>query len=62
VSRILPYFQDQITDADGKTFNLRKMVTLQDIADLTGLTRQTVSKVLQKDVMRPNKARKKALG
>jgi CRP-like cAMP-binding protein len=61
VKRILPYFQNQITDADGKTFNLRKMVTLQDIADLTGLTRQTVSKVLQEDLMRPNKARKKVL-
>ena len=59
VNRILPYFQDQITDAEGKTFNLRKMVTIQDIADLTGLTRQTVSKVLQKDVLRPNKSRKK---
>lgn len=62
VKRILPYFQDQVTDADGKTFNLRKMVTLQDIADLTGLTRQTVSKVLQEDLLQPNKARKKAHG
>lgn len=62
VNRILPYFQDQITDADGKIINLRKMVTLQDIADLTGLTRQTVSKVLQEDMMRPNKSRKKAVG
>lgn len=61
VNRILPYFQDQIIDAKGKTFNLRKMVTLQDIADLTGLTRQTVSKVLQKDVLRSNKSREKAL-
>jgi CRP-like cAMP-binding protein len=62
VKRILPFFQEQIVDADGKTLDLRKMVTLQDMADLTGLTRQTVSKVLQKDLMRPNKARKKALG
>lgn len=62
VKRILPYFQDEITDADGKVFTLRKMVTLQDIADLTGLTRQTVSKVVQGNLTRPNKARKKALG
>lgn len=62
VKRVLPYFQDQITDADGKTLNLRNMVTLQDIADLTGLTRQTVSKVLREDVLRSNKTRKKALG
>jgi CRP-like cAMP-binding protein len=62
VKRILPYFQDQITDADGKIFNLRKMVTLQDIADLTGLTRQTVSKVLREDLIRSKKPGKKALG
>lgn len=62
VKRILPYFQDQIADAYGKTFILREMVTLQDIADLTGLTRQTVSKVLQEDLLRPKKSRKKAMG
>jgi DNA-binding MarR family transcriptional regulator len=27
---------------------LKKLLTLQDIADLTGLTRQTVSKALKK--------------
>lgn len=47
IKRILPYFQKQITDASGKTFHLLKLTTFQDIADLTGLTRQTVSKVMQ---------------
>lgn len=57
VKRILPYFQDQIKDASGKTFNLLTLVTFQDIADLTGLTRQTVSKVMREDFMRLKKTR-----
>ncbi len=52
VKRILPYFQDQISDASGKNFQLLKLITFQDIADLTGLTRQTVSKVMREDIMR----------
>lgn len=52
IKRILPYFQEQITDASGKTFHLLKLITFQDIADLTGLTRQTVSKVIRKDFLR----------
>lgn len=55
VKRILPYFQDQIQEATGKTFNLLTLVTFQDIADLTGLTRQTVSKVMREDFMRLKK-------
>lgn len=47
VKRILPYFQEDISDASGKTHDLLKLVTFQDIADLTGLSRQTVSKVMQ---------------
>lgn len=61
VKRILPYFQDQIIDSSGNSVILRRLVTLQDIADLTGLTRQTVSKVLQEDALFPQKIRKKAL-
>lgn len=61
VKRILPYFQDQITDPDGKTNPLLKLITFQDLADLTGLTRQTVSKVMQVDVSRLNKSSKKSL-
>lgn len=52
VKRILPYFQDQIQEATGKSFHLLTLVTFQDIADLTGLTRQTVSKVMREDFMR----------
>lgn len=62
VKRILPYFQHQVMDASGHSFILRKMVTLQDIADLTGLTRQTVSKVLHEDLLFPTTGRKKAKG
>lgn len=47
VKRILPYFQVQVTDASGKTVDLMKLITFQDIADLTGLSRQTVSKVMR---------------
>lgn len=56
VKRILPYFQDQLKDAAGKNFNLLTLVTFQDIADLTGLTRQTVSKVMREDFMRLNRS------
>ncbi len=51
VRRILPYFRDQISDASGHTTNLLKLITFQDIADLTGLTRQTVSKVIREDLL-----------
>ncbi|SEG37232.1 Crp/Fnr family transcriptional regulator [Algoriphagus boritolerans] len=56
VRKILPYFQVQILDASGKRFSLREVVTLQDIADLTGLTRQTVSKVMREDIGRMTKS------
>lgn len=47
VKKILLNFSDEIKDATGKTQSLHKIVTFQDIADLTGLTRQTVSKVMR---------------
>lgn len=61
VKKILPYFQDQIKDASGKSFHLLKIVTFQDIADLTGLTRQTVSKVMQEGITRPRKVAKRTV-
>lgn len=61
VKKILPNFQGQILDASGKSFLLQKIVTFQDIADLTGLTRQTVSKVMQKDVVKFRKMDPKKL-
>lgn len=51
VKRILPYFQVLVTDASGKTFDLMKLITFQDIADLTGLSRQTVSKVMHEKLL-----------
>lgn len=48
VKKILPNFFEEIKEVTGKTLQLQKIVTFQDIADLTGLTRQTVSKVMQK--------------
>jgi CRP-like cAMP-binding protein len=53
VKKILPYFLEKIQDASGKTQSLLKVVTFQDIADLTGLTRQTVSKVMRVSAERP---------
>lgn len=50
VKKIMVDFQNQIEDSSGRMINLQKIVTLQDIADLTGLTRQTVSKVLKEEV------------
>lgn len=61
VRKILPYFQVQILDASGKLFSLREVVTLQDIADLTGLTRQTVSKVMRENIGRMTKSPKRIL-
>jgi CRP-like cAMP-binding protein len=61
VKRILPYFQEQITDPSGKTSPLLKLITFQDLADLTGLTRQTVSKVMRIDILRTNPSSKKSL-
>lgn len=52
VKKILPYFLVEIKDASGKTFLLQKIVTFQDIADLTGLSRQTVSKVMHKEFLK----------
>ncbi|MCH6236010.1 Crp/Fnr family transcriptional regulator [Cognataquiflexum rubidum] len=60
VRRILPCFQYAIEDASGKTFNLLNLITFQDIADLTGLSRQTVSKVM-KEFLTPTKTKKKEL-
>tara|TARA_R110002074_G_scaffold274135_3_gene445667 strand:- start:13510 stop:14139 length:630 start_codon:yes stop_codon:yes gene_type:complete len=51
VRKIMCDFQNQIEDASGRLINLQKILTLQDIADLTGLTRQTVSKVIKDEVL-----------
>ncbi|WP_111672444.1 Crp/Fnr family transcriptional regulator [Algoriphagus litoralis] len=61
VKKLMPYFQDQILDASGKLFHLQKIVTFQDIADLTGLTRQTVSKVMREGIGRTPIAQKRKL-
>ena len=47
VQRVLKQFQESIEDGDGKKQILTDLITLQDIADLTGLTRQTVSNVIK---------------
>ena len=57
VKRIIPYFQEQISDDTGKTFELLKLITFQDIADLTGLSRQTVSKVMHKNAFEVKKSK-----
>ncbi|MFC3415389.1 cyclic nucleotide-binding domain-containing protein [Algoriphagus hitonicola] len=51
VKRILPHFQETISDAQGINHHLMSLITYQDIADLTGLTRQTVSKVLKDELV-----------
>lgn len=61
VKKLLPNFQIPIMDASGKSFQLQKIVTFQDIADLTGLTRQTVSKVMREGIGRPTKSQKKTI-
>jgi len=50
VRKIMFDFQNGVEDASGRLINLQKILTLQDIADLTGLTRQTVSKVLKEEI------------
>ncbi|REG81404.1 Crp/Fnr family transcriptional regulator [Algoriphagus antarcticus] len=50
VRKIMVDFQNQVEDASGRLINLQKVITLQDIADLSGLTRQTVSKVLKEEI------------
>lgn len=59
VKKILSNFQVQILDASGKTLQLQKIVTFQDIADLSGLTRQTVSKVMREGMGRTSKSPKR---
>ncbi len=61
VKKILPLFQDQIKDALGKTIQLQKIVTFQDVADLTGLSRQTVSKVMHEGISRPKESHQPSL-
>ncbi|MEB2774138.1 Crp/Fnr family transcriptional regulator [Algoriphagus sp. D3-2-R+10] len=51
VKKTIADFDQVLEDGSGKSFNLKKIVTLQDIADLTGLTRQTVSKTIKEDVL-----------
>ncbi len=62
VKKILPHFQCSIKDASGKSFQLQKIVTFQDIADLTGLTRQTVSKVMREGMGSTPKVQKTMYG
>lgn len=50
VRKIMFDFQNEVEDASGRFINLHKILNLQDIADLTGLTRQTVSKVLKEEI------------
>lgn len=48
VARTLIQYEGIIEDAGGRKLLLRELLTLQDIADLTGMTRQTVSKVVKR--------------
>ncbi len=47
VQSILKAYQSGIKDANQKTISPKMYMSLQDVADLTGLTRQTVSKVIR---------------
>lgn len=53
VRRVLNQFQGVIRDSSGKEHSLTQLLTLQDIADLTGMTRQTVSKVMKELLFKP---------
>lgn len=59
VQRILKQFQEQIEDGTGKNHSLVNLLTLQDMADLTGMTRQTVSKVIKEELFRAGQKRGK---
>lgn len=59
VQRILKQFQEQIEDGTGKNHSLVNLLTLQDMADLTGMTRQTVSKVIKEELFRAGQKRSK---
>lgn len=48
VTRTLQQYHQVVEDAFGRPVLLVNLLTLQDIANLTGLTRQTVSKVVKK--------------
>lgn len=41
-------FDQTVKDAEGRTHNLLSLLTMQDLGDLTGMTRQTVSQTLKK--------------
>jgi len=48
VTRTMLQYRCQVEDASGRWISILDLMTLQDIADLTGMTRQTVSKVVKK--------------
>lgn len=60
VRRILSQFQGQLIDAKGKRYSLTQLLTLQDIADLSGMTRQTASKAV-KELLYPTKPKRKTV-
>lgn len=62
VKRTLEQFQGIVIDSNKKRHELTDLLTHQDIADLTGMTRQTVSKVLRNNLTenQVRTARKKA--
>lgn len=53
VRRIMSQFQGNVVDSLGRQHELSQLLTYQDIADLTGMTRQTVSKVLKEKLPKP---------
>ena len=59
VQRILKQFQEHIEDGTGRKHSIVNLLTLQDMADLTGMTRQTVSKVIKEELFRSGHKRSK---
>lgn len=59
VQRIIKQFQGNLEDATGKNQLVFDLLTMQDLADLTGMTRQTVSKVIKEEYFRSGLARSK---
>lgn len=47
VNRICKYYSQEIVIGQGRKVKAIQVISIQDIADLTGLTRQTASKILK---------------
>lgn len=55
INHLLPMLYEKVTDSRGKTYELIELLSYQDVADLSGLSRQSAARVL-KDIVKEKEA------